>query len=131
MFTLSDKFSKDEYIANAGKDVLLGNAKVTIVLDYVYTKSGSYERGFKFGSITYGLLKRRVTKSYSWDKKKTYEVSEFSADHGKTWHSDPKAAKKVKGKSIVKRSTPLGEFAFDAIQQMNREYYGAGYKWHP
>ena len=41
MFKLSDKPSKDEYKANADKDVLLGKDLVRILLKKSDTKSGS------------------------------------------------------------------------------------------
>lgn len=123
MFKLSDKPSKDEYKANADKDVLLGKDVVRVILQRVNTKSGSWERGFKFGSVTYGIL-RRVFKQ----PKKSFNTIQYSADHGATWWPDLTAAKKAKGKVIVERSTPRGEFAFGAIQRINREY-DPYYKW--
>jgi len=124
MLKLSDAVIKEEYLQNDDKVVLLGDKEVTVILDRVDTRSGSYERGLKFGSITYGLLRRRVT------TKAPYARHEFSCDHGKTWHPDIKSAKKVKGKTIVARSSTK-EFAFDSIQKINRDYYGPNYKWTP
>jgi hypothetical protein len=100
---------------------------VKVVLDRVSTKSGSYERGFKFGSITYGLLERKVKPS----KKTMWYSSEFSCDHGVSWHPTVTQAKKVKGKVIVDKPAPQGEFAFDRIQELNRQYNGPNYKWKP
>jgi len=127
MFTLSAVPSKDEYKAHNGKQVMLGDKEVTVILDRVDTKSGSYERGFKFGSITYGLLERKVKPT----KKNGWVISEFSANHGVTWASSEQLAKKAKGKVIVDKPAPRGEFAFDRIQTLNREYNGPGYKWKP
>ena len=123
MLKLSDTVVKEEYLQNDDKVVLLGDKEVTVVLNRSDTRSGSWERGFKFGSVTYGLLRRRVT------TKAPYARHEYSADHGKTWHPDEKAAKKVKGKTIVARSSSK-EFAFDSIQKINRDY-DPNYKWRP
>jgi hypothetical protein len=125
MFKLSDKPSKDEYKANKGNDVLLGKVEVRVLLESVDTKSGSWERGFKFGSVTYGILRKTHLSS-----KRPFTHHEFSCDHGATWHPTVALAKKSKGKVIVERSTPRGEFAFSSIQRINREY-DSGYKWKP
>jgi hypothetical protein len=129
MFKLSGTPSKEEYKANDGKPALLGTQEVTIHLERVDTKSGSWERGFKFGSITYGILKRTVLK-----KRKSvlmYSHSEYSCNHGVTWHSTVSDAKKSKGKVIVDKPRPHGEFAFDSIQRINKNYFGPSYKWTP
>jgi len=125
MFKLSDNPDKKEYAAFKGQDVLLGKDKVRVILENVDTKSGSWANGFKFGSITYGILRRTHL-----SKKVPHIHTEFSCDHGKTWHPDVKTAKKSKGKVIVERSTPRGEFAFSAIQKINRDY-DPDYKWKP
>lgn len=127
MFQLSPKAVAAEYKANNGKDVLLGTEVVYLLTEYKGTKSGSWEKGFKFGSITYGILKRKVTTGTK--VRRTY--FEFSFNHGATWHKDVSEARKSKGKVIVDRSKPHGEFAFESIQRINREYHGAGYKWTP
>jgi len=129
MFELSSTPVKEEYKANKGKDVLLGKAEVRVILENVDTKSGSWERGFKFGSVTYGILRRSVKKKLAWSRT-AVDTHEFSCDHGVTWHPDIKTAKKSKGKVIVERSTPRGEFAFSSIQRINREY-DPYYKWKP
>ena len=125
MFQLSDKPVKEEYKANDGKDVLLGTEVVYLFLDRKDTKSGSWERGFKFGSITYGILKRTYT---SLKGKRRY--FEFSFNHGATWHKDVAEARKSKGKVIVDKPALRGEFAFEGIQKINRDY-DPYYKWKP
>jgi len=125
MFKLSDKPSKDEYKANNGKDVLLGKVEVRVFLESVDTKSGSWANGFKFGSVTYGILRKTHLSS-----RRPFTHHQFSCDHGVTWHPDIKTAKKSKGKVIVERSTPHGEFAFSAIQRINRDY-DPNYRWKP
>jgi len=126
MFKLSDKPSKDEYKANNGKDVLLGDAVVYLFCEEKSTKSGSWERGFKFGSITYGILKRTYT-----SPKGKNRYFEFSFNHGATWHKDVAEARKSKGKVIVDKPPLRGEFAFSGIQKINRDYFGPDYKWKP
>jgi hypothetical protein len=126
MFRLSAVPVKDEYKVNNGKDVMLGDQRVYLFTECKDTKSGSWEKGFKFGSITYGILKRTTVTA-----KGKYRYAEYSYNHGVTWHARPEDAKKSKGKVIVERSTPHGEFAFNSIQKINREYHGPGYKWTP
>jgi hypothetical protein len=130
MFTLSIPVNKEEYNQHRGQQVLLGDKVVTVETDYVSGRSGSYERGFKFTSTTYGILRRDIQKKSRYKNGAPYTVQEYSADHGVTWASSVKDAKKAKGKIIVNR-TSNGEFAFDKIQQLNREYYGPNYKWKP
>ena len=124
MFQLNPVADKEEYKAHSGQTVLLGDKEVEVMLDRVDTKSGSWERGFKFGSITYGILKKKLAK-----RGKYYQPVRYSCDHGRTWHEDVRAAKKSKGKTIVARSSSK-EFAFDSIQKINRDY-NPNYKWKP
>lgn len=128
MFKLSAKADKGEYNSHNGQKVLLNDEEVVVYLETVDTKSGSWERGFKFGSITYGVLRRQH--AYSKTKAVTRIRHEYSYDHGVSWHPLMSDAKKVKGKVIVNRSTPRGEFAFSSIQRINREY-DPGYRWRP
>lgn len=125
MILLSPTVVKDEYLKNNGQDAMLGDKQVIIVVEYKSGRTGSWERGFKFTSITYGILSHR-----RYTPKGIYKGTEYSADHGKTWHPDVKTAKKSKGKTILGRSSDK-ELAFDSIQSLNRQYYGAGYKWKP
>lgn len=105
MFCLSSNPVKDEYKANNGKDVLLGSDVVYLFVEYTSIKSGSWERGFKFGSVTYGILKRMHVSA-----KGKFRYPEYSYNHGATWHTSQQEAKKSKGKVIVDKSTPAGEF---------------------
>ena len=125
MLQLSPAVVKDEYLKNNGQDAMLGDKQVKIECECVNGRSGSYMRGFKFTSITYGILEYR-----RYTPKGTFKGTQYSADHGKTWHLDVKTAKKSKGKTILAR-TSNKEFAFDSIQQLNRQYEGPGYKWKP
>jgi hypothetical protein len=95
-----------------------------MITEAVYRKesrAGSYERGFKFTTTEYKMLEQGT----GWNK-------EYSLDGGKTWaHSEYLAWKASDRKDRVKlNSTRRGELAFDAIQKINREYHGPGYKWH-
>lgn len=130
MFQLSATPVLEEYQAHRSTDVLLGTDKVYLTLDRVDTRSGSWERGFKFGSITYGVLRRAAKKRVGWSKT-LIVCSEFSCNHGASWHYDLKEAKKSRGKVIVERSAPTGEFAFNDIQRINSNYHGPSYKWKP
>lgn len=125
MIQLSPTVVNDEYLKNNNQDAMLGDKQVKILVDKVNGRSGSYMRGFKFTSITYGILSYR-----RYTPKGTFKGTQYSADHGKTWHPDVKTAKKSKGKTILARSSNK-EFAFDSIQALNRQYEGPGYKWTP
>lgn len=113
--------TKEAYLANMGCQVKLGRYLVTVT-DYRKTgRSGSWERGFKFTSSTYGMLSRKLKKNF---------FTEYSCDHGKTWASSPSQASKVRsGKILLERDQPRKEFAFDAIQKINRDY-DKNYQWH-
>ena len=124
MFKLSTPANKQEYLFNNDKKVKLGNTEVEVMLLRRDGRSGSWERGFKFTSITYGLLKRTGKAD-----KNGWARSEFSADHGATWWPTTKEALKSKGKVIVERSGHK-EFAFDSIQRINRDY-DPNYRWKP
>ena len=120
MFTLSATPEAAEYIANNGQECLLGKAIVTIASYTNYSRTGSYERGFKFSSNTYGYLIKQLKGT------KYYKPSRYSADHGATWHEsfdEMKRAGKVK-----LSSTNSKEFAFDSIQKLNKKY-DPSYTW--
>lgn len=105
----------ENYRRYRGQKMRIGKNIVIIEVYRTESRGGSWERGFKFSNSEWGILKRVSDKS-------------FSMDHGKTWHSNPKAAAKSKGKMRLNSET-RGEFAFEGIQKLNREYYGPGYKW--
>lgn len=121
MFVLSKEPNKQEYLDHMGEVCKLGRYEVTVGKYVTDTKTGSWERGFKFHETTYGVLYRT---------KGTVKVKSF--DHGKSWEidwvSDFNAAKLAgRNKIMLKRKTTK-EFAFDAIQRINRQY-DAGYRW--
>lgn len=112
--------TKAEYLANMGKTVKVGRYTCEVGSERKDSRSGSYERGFKFSSSVYGYLKT-TTKARG---------TEFSFDHGKTWHYNLYTASKTRsGKILLERNAPRGEFAFDSIQKINRDY-DANYRWH-
>ena len=95
--------------------VKCGRNIVLVTIHRTESRAGSWERGFRFSHSDWGMLKRLSDGS-------------FSMDHGRTWHSNPKAASRSKGKMRLSHDSH-GEFAFNSIQALNREYYGPGYKW--
>ena len=105
--------TKEAYLANMGKTVKVGRYTCEVGSKRKDGRSGTWERGFKFTSSTYGYLKT-TTK---------VRGTEYSFDHGKTWNRDLYTASKARaGKILLERDTPRKEFAYDAIQQINREY---------
>jgi len=113
MVKLSNTAVKQEYLDNMGQKVKVGKYECEVGSKRKDGQSGSYERGFKFTSSTYGYLKR-ITK---------VRGAEFSFDHGVTWSYDLYKASKVRGgKILLERDAPRKELAYDAIQQINRNY---------
>jgi hypothetical protein len=82
------------------------------------SRSGSYERGFKFTTTVYEMLHDTTKRLYSLDNGKTWDWYE-----GGAWKA---SARKDRVKVSSSRSQ---EFAFDAIQKINRQY-NPTYKWH-
>lgn len=106
--------TKEAYLANMGRQVKLGRYTVTVTDYHKEGRSGTWERGFKFTRSVYGMLSRKLKKNY---------YTEYSCDHGKTWASSPSTAAKVRsGKILLEREQPRKEFAYDAIQEINRRY---------
>jgi len=116
VFVLSKEADKAEYIAHMGETCKRGRYEVTIAYRMVHTRSGSYERGFKFHETKYGILTRIGSK-------KDYCRTMYSFDHGKTWGAWESAAVKSAGRSkvMLERNTTK-EFAYDSIQRINRKY---------
>ena len=113
MFVLSKEPNKAELEAHMGEDCKLGRAVVRISTDRVNTQSGSYERGLKFHTTTYVVLMRKPEAMFP----------ELSYDYGVTWSSSTMQARKSAGRAkiMLKRETHK-EFAYDAIQAINRKY---------
>lgn len=109
-----------EYEALKWKKARLGRFIVEVQRHTRHSKSGSWERGFKFSDTTYGVLVRKNSEGHNL----------FSANHGATWHETFKDACRAKGKVVLERYR-RGELAFEGIQQINRSYFGPGYKWRP
>ena len=118
---LSATLNKDEYKAFEGKLVMF-QGRVTKVTTYSSeSQYGSWERGFKWTHTTYGVLKRGTKRLLG---------TEISFDHGATWHTTYKDAKRSKGKVILGKEKSK-EFAFDSIQDINRRWDGPTYVWRP
>lgn len=107
----------ENYRRYRGQKVRCGRSIVVVQAYRTESRAGSWERGFRFSHSDWGMLKR-------------LSDGAFSMDHGKTWHSNPKAAAKSKGKLRLSHDSH-GEMAFEGIQAINRAYYGPGYKWRP
>jgi hypothetical protein len=107
--------TQENYVALRGKTVRCGRSIAVVTMHKTSSQGGSWERGFRFSSSTWGMLKRVSDGAYSMD-------------HGKTWHSYPKEAAKSKGKLKLSGDSH-GELAFAGIQKINRDYFGPGYKW--
>ena len=114
MHVLSKTPNKEELLANMGEDCKLGRYVVQVSDDRVNTQSGSYERGLKFHVTTYVVLSRTM---------KTKGFKELSYDYGKTWNYSRIQAMKSAGRAkiMLERNTHK-EFAWDAIQAINRRY---------
>lgn len=114
--------TKEFYLQNRGKVVSVRHTRAaTVSFTTTNTRSGSWERGFKFHTSEWAVLERKKYLS------KHYRRLEFSMDHGKTWHPTIFLAKKSKGKLKLSTGTHK-EFAFDSIQKINRDY-DPDYKW--
>lgn len=109
--------TKANYVALRGKQVKIGRVMCTVTFVRIEGQSGSWMRGFKFHSSEWAMLKRTLKGT------KHYKPTQYSMDHGKTWHATALAARKLtkQGKLKLKGETRK-EFAFDAIQKINKEY---------
>lgn len=123
MFSLSTTPIAAEYLANMEQGCTLNGVTVAV---YSYTnksRTGSYERGFKFSSNKYGILIKQLKGT------KYYKPVRYSPDHGKTWYETLAEAKKQRAGKVKLNSTSSKEFAFDAIQKINKDY-DKNYSWH-
>lgn len=112
-----------EYIDNMGGTCQLGKHLVTVNSYTTRSQSGSYERGFKFSSNTYGYLTRKLKGT------KYYKPTRYSPDHGKTWYETFDDMKKQRAGKVKLSVSRTKEFAFDAIQAINKKY-DRNYTWH-
>jgi hypothetical protein len=122
MKTLSPTPVVAEYVANEGKECLLGKYVVTVVLYERNSQSGSYDRGFKWTDTTYGYLTRQLKGT------KYYKPMRYSPDHGATWYESLYEAKKQRAGKVKVAVRKSQEFAFQAIQKINKEY-DPRYNW--
>ena len=145
--TMSITLNKQDYETHRWKRVRFGGRVVTVEQHRRSNRYGSWERGFKFTDTTIGVLVRqslvkypyRLRRAKWWQRMRmrydgyiptSHRVTEYSTDHGTTWHRKLEDGLKCRGKVVLERNTH-GEMAFNAIQRLNREYYGPNYKWHP
>lgn len=116
MFALHEKPLIEEYIAYKSQQCTLNGVTVTVASYTNDSQSGSYSRGLKFGSNTYGYLVKELKGT------KYFKPSRYSPDHGKTWYETFSEMKKQRAGKIKLSSTSSKEFAFDAIQKINKDY---------
>ena len=124
MNTLHAKPLIEEYTAYIGQQCLHFGFTVTVRSYTNDSRTGSYARGFKFGSNTYGYLERQLVGS------KYYRPRCYSPDHGVTWYDSLLEAKKQRAGKVRLSSTSSKEFAFDSIQKINKDY-DRNYAWAP
>ena len=107
----------DEYNENMGKMCLLGHYEVEVCVHVRNTQSGSYSKGLKFHARRIGYLKRKEAANG------TYAPTVYSFDHGATWHKTVDQARKAVGRKLITlRLDTHKEFAYDAIQAINRRF---------
>ena len=123
MFSLSTTPIASEYMTNMGQGCTLNGVTVAVSSYTNDSRTGSYARGFKFGSNTYGVLVKQLKGT------KYYKPSRYSPDHGQTWYETLAEAKKQRAGKVKLNSTKSKEFAFDSIQKINKEY-DKNYSWH-
>lgn len=113
MFVLSKEPNKEELKAHIGEDCKLGRYVVRVSTDRKNTQSGTYEKGLKFHTTTYVVLLRKPDAMFP----------EMSFDYGKTWSTSRLQAQKSAGRAkiMLERETHK-EFAYDAIQEINRKW---------
>ena len=124
MNTLSATPIAAEYLANTGQECLLGKDVVTVLAYTKESRSGSYARGFKFGSNTYGIITKRLRGT------EYFKPVRYSPDHGATWYSSLHEAKMQRAGKVKLASRSSKEFAFDSIQKINKDY-DRNYAWTP
>ena len=108
--------TKEFYLANRGKTLRVGPRTVTVSSHRTESRGGSWERGFRFYHSEWALL--------------SSSKGQYSMDHGKTWHPSKKAAMRLSKGKLRLTSENHGEFAFEGIQKICRDWDGPGYRWH-
>jgi hypothetical protein len=143
---MSAVLDKAEYTTYNNQRVMLNGRVVKVSLTSRSNRYGSWERGFKFTDTLVGYLTRRGYKKYPYNNRRAKWwqnmmlrstgrvpvgrfVNEYSADHGKTWHTNRDDAVKCRGKVVIRRDTRT-ELAFEGIQQLCRRE-DPSYKWRP
>jgi hypothetical protein len=126
---LSPVVDKEQYKALDGKKALFQGRVVEVKHYETNNQYGSWERGFKFSYITYGVLVRTVREQVGRSKR-FVTIKQVSYNHGVTWHYSSRDARKSKGKVILEKNRET-EFAFEAIQKINQKWDGPNYRWRP
>ena len=106
MEKISTSTTKEQLAALQGQTARLGNKTVLVSKHCVNTRSGSYDKGFKFHDTEYVVL--------------IEGNANYSFDLGKTWDPYVETAAKMAGRNkIVLNRTTKKEFAYDDIQRIN------------
>jgi hypothetical protein len=143
---MSAVLDKAEYTTYNNQRVMLNGRVVKVSLTSRSNRYGSWATGFKFTNTLFGYLTRRGYKKYPYNNRRAKWwqnmmlrstgrvpvgrfVNEYSADHGKTWHTDRDTAFKCRGKVVIRRETRT-ELAFEGIQQLCRRE-DPNYQWRP
>ena len=116
MYTLAATLDKDEYSNYMDKECALGKYTVIVQSYRNESQSGSYARGLKWTHTTYGYLIRRLKGT------KYYRPTRYSPDHGATWYASFAEMKKQRAGKIKLDVNKTKEFAYAAIQQLNKQY---------
>ena len=124
MFELSPTPIAEEYLANMEQGCTLNGLTVTVTSYSKSSRTGSYDRGFKFSDNMYGVLIKRLKGT------KYYKPSRYSPDHGVTWYESLDEAKKQRAGKVRLMNYKSKEFAFDSIQKINKDY-DRNYVWAP
>lgn len=106
--------ARDFYQAHQGEEVIIGKVKARVTMHRTESRGGSWERGFRFYESKWGALRAK---------------DGVSLDGGKTWWKSAREAFRGSKGKVRLTSSNHGEFAFNSIQDINRQYEGPGYRW--
>ena len=114
--------TKAFYTANMGKKVIAFRGQEAEIITFSMSgQSGSWMRGFKFHNSKWAMLKR--VRIIARRKHGVTKRTDYSMDGGRSWWSTMQAARQMTKKGRIKLSTDTKkEFAYDAIQRINKEY---------
>jgi hypothetical protein len=126
---LNKVFNQAQFESLKGQKAQFQGRVVIVDTHETHNSYGSWERGFKFSDRTYALLTRTVMYRQRKNSRATKQ-NDYSVNYGASWHPSIREALKSKGKITLEQETH-GEFAFEAIQRINRKWEGPGYRWRP